>query len=270
MTQELGLLFPDQSQYRRISAEAEFGLAELAPYLDKLQPGAHVLEVGSGTGLLAVQVLGKCNGVTVDMLEPLGSGFSAFETAMEKIAASNDALRLHRETAEAFDPGDVRYDLIYSVNVFEHMEDWRLSLTRLSGMLKPDGRMVILCPNYTVPYESHFGIPLIFGAAFSRRLFARRIEHVERVHDADGLWASLNFIKSTQLSKAARKDGLCLEFDKSIMPRMLDRLTGDAEFVTRQGRIGRIAKFANAFGAQRVLRALPPAFLPYMKVVVTR
>ena len=266
---DLGAYFSDQAQYQRLLAEAEFGFSEISPHLATLPANADVLEIGSGTGVLSAMIADAHPGFSLDAVEPLGSGFSAFEQAMEGIAGAHDALNLHRTTAEAFDPGETRYDLIFSVNVFEHLSDWRLAFRRLAKMLKPDGRMIILCPNYTVPYESHFGIPLVFGASLSRRLFARRIAHVERTANAAGLWESLNFITSTQLGRLAREEGVSLAFDRGIMDRMFSRLTRDREFAGRQGAIGMVARVVNTARISAIFSWLPVSFSPYMKAVAS-
>ena len=56
-----------------------------------------------------------------------------------------------------------KYDIIYSVNVFEHLLDWKLYIDKTKEWLKPQGVNIILCPNYSFPYESHFKIPILLN-----------------------------------------------------------------------------------------------------------
>lgn len=266
---EMRKYFDDDSQYRRIASEAAFGFSELSDELHRLPAGGHVLEVGSGTGFLAAKVSRACPACHVHAIEPLGSGFSAFEHAMKQIAHDHPNVSLARSTAEDYDPSGTQFDLIYSINVFEHIIDWRAAFGRLCDMLTPNGQMIILCPNYTVPYESHFGIPMIGGPRLTKRLFSARIKHVEKTCDAEGLWDSLNFIKSTQLAQAARDKGVTLQFDRTIMTRMFRRLTTDAEFSERQGAIAGIARGMFRFGLGSVLDISPVRCLPYMKARVS-
>jgi 2-polyprenyl-3-methyl-5-hydroxy-6-metoxy-1,4-benzoquinol methylase len=53
------------------------------------------------------------------------------------------------------------FDLIFSNNVFEHVRDVQAALATLGALLRPGRVMVHNCPNYDVPYEPHFGIPLL-------------------------------------------------------------------------------------------------------------
>ena len=52
---------------------------------------------------------------------------------------------------------------IFCVNVFEHVDDWRHFLDWASKNLNENGQFIVLCPNYGIPYESHFKIPIIFN-----------------------------------------------------------------------------------------------------------
>ena len=65
----------------------------------------------------------------------------------------------------------IKYDLIYCVNVFEHLNDWRKFLLVATEWLSKDGKIVILCPNYGFPYESHFRIPIFMNKAFTYKIF---------------------------------------------------------------------------------------------------
>ena len=260
--------FSDEAQFQRIASEAAFGFSELTCALEELPDGANILEVGSGTGYLAALVSNARPTCRVHAIEPVGSGFSAFEHAMKLIANDYPNVDFSRTTAENFDPGSKKFDLIFSVNVFEHIDNWPSSFEHLCTLLKPTGQMIILCPNYTVPYESHFGIPILGSPKLTRRLFAKRIATVEKTHDAAGLWNSLNFIKSTQLSEQSRKSGAEVEFDRAIMTRMFRRLLTDPQFSERQGAIASVAKLAFRLGAGGLLCKLPVRFAPYMKAHV--
>ena len=77
----------------------------------------------------------------------------------------------------------------------------------MRSVLAPAGSMVHTCPNYHVPYEPHFGIPLVPGVPSATRfVLPGRIA-------SSGLWRSLNFVTSTGLRRTARRAGLTVEFE---------------------------------------------------------
>jgi len=271
-TPNLDDLFHDPAEIARIRAEAAFGLREIGPEVDRLPEGARLLEIGCGTGYLLAQLSSRRPDIALTGLEPIGKGFAKFETTLTSIESAFSNLKIHRLPIERFSPAEAEagFDLIISVNVFEHLDDWREATDRALALLKPGGRMIVLCPNYSVPYESHFGIPIVFSPAVTRRLFDRRIRQVEKQADADGLWLSLNFITAPALQRHCRGRQIALEFDRDVMARMLERLDTDPEFAARQATVAGIARLLRRLGLGRLLSWLPPAFSPYMKAVLHR
>lgn len=262
--------FDDPVLGARIRTEAGFGRREIAGALDALPDGARVLEIGCGTGVLLADLARAWPGLSFQGVEPIGSGFSPFAAVLDRIEAAHPGLEIHRGRIEDMTADAERppFDLIFSVNVFEHLDDWRCGLDAAMALLAPGARHIVLCPNYALPYESHFNMPLIGGARFSRWLFARRIARIEAENDAHGLWQSLNFITSGQLARHCRARGYAVRFDRGIMRRMLARLHDDADFAARQGGAGRLARILEAAGIARIFAALPPGAAPYMRAEI--
>lgn len=264
------ILFSDPVERARIRTEAEFGLREMQAEIMALPAGARVLEVGCGTGYLLATLSSLRPDLTFTGLEPIGHGFAAFEGTLSRIESAYPNLTIHRKGIEDFDRpvGVAPFDLVFSVNVFEHVADWRGAVLVAAGLLAPTGKVVILCPNYAVPYESHFRIPILLTPALTRRAFARHIERVERETGAHGLWLSLNFITVPALRRHCVAHGLEVRFDTAIMSRMLERLDTDPEFARRQAVVAGIARLLSRLGAGWLLQRIPAAFSPYMKVIV--
>ena len=65
-------------------------------------------------------------------------------------------------------------------------------------LLTPSGKLIILCPNYGFPFESHFSIPIIFNKKLTALIFKKRIEIFEKINACEGLWDSLNFVKKVK------------------------------------------------------------------------
>lgn len=265
-------LFSSPAELARIRAEADFGLREIGPAVADLPHGARLLEIGCGTGYLLAQLSGRRPDLDLVGLEPIGKGFAKFEATLAGIEAAFSNLTVHRVPIEDFTlAGEGQgFDLIVSINVFEHLDDWRKAVDRSIELLNPNGRMIVLCPNYAIPYEPHFGIPIILGPGFTRRAFDRRIRRVERQADAEGLWRSLNFITVPELRRHCKSRRIALEFDRGVMARMLERLDTDPEFASRQAAVARLARLLRSLGLAWMSRRLPAVFSPYMKAVLSR
>ena len=158
------------------------------------------------------------------------------------------------------------FDLIYCVNVFEHVVDWQHMLHWASSSLKPGGILAVLCPNYSFPYESHFKIPILINKPITGNIFARAIKRFEEQNQAAGLWHSLNFVKKRHVFSyvESRQNQLDLEVvdDTSIVDDMVSRLHDDPEFKKRQRFIGAVASRLKSLGLFRLLHWFPN-FLPY-------
>jgi SAM-dependent methyltransferase len=267
---EIDALFADGPLLSRIKAEALFGYREISDQIAILPDGARVLEVGSGTGYLLAALARQHPTLHFEGLEPVGSGFHQFEKTLNRIEAATGNLTVHRTGIEEHlgddGPG---FDLVFSVNVFEHLPDWRVGLDRMMGLLSSSGSCVILCPNYAFPYEPHFGIPLLGRPGPTRRVFAGRIEAIEARTGSEGLWASLNFVTIPEVTQHARKAGYSVTFDQSILARMFERIDSDADFAERQRLLAPFVSAVNRIGLTAGLARLPAAMQPYMKATLT-
>ena len=250
-------------------AEAEFGFSKVEPELRSLPDGAKVLEVGVGAGILMAQIATKYENLEFIGVEPMGDGF-AFDDVFYRLVKSIPNAEILPIGYEDIDQTQ-KFDLIYLVNVFEHLPDWPDFLEFLMGALAENGRCIILCPNYSFPYESHFRIPIIFNKPITYFFRKKKIAEHEIEYDCDGLWKSLNFCKYRHVSKKAKSVGFNVMNDKSIITEMINRLDTDEEFAKRQG----LLRFP-IFILQK-LRLIPVMLksrvieniLPYMHLVLT-
>lgn len=248
--------------------EAEFGYRHIRSHLADCPADARVLEVGSGPCVLLSQV--KCEFPDLDVtgLEPIGPGFDHFDSTLQKLTGKF-GFRLLKTGYEEF-ADSAGFDLIFLVNVFEHLPDWRHFLGFVREKLNPGGKCVILCPNYGFPYESHFKLPIVWNKAVTGRLFRGVIERREAERGYPGLWDSLNFVRWNDVRKAASPNGLAMSFEASILREMIERLQYDDAFARRQKSVALMARLALASGVVRLLE-LPALqrFNPYMKLEIT-
>lgn len=250
-------------------AEAANGMNIVAPYLDALPPGAQVLEVGSGPGILLAHITQTHLALEITGIEPVGSGFATSEPFIHRLT-ERFSMRLERCGYEQFTSAQP-FDLIFLINVFEHLPDWRNFLHFAERNLKIGGQCVIFCPNYGFPYESHFGLPVVGGKRLTGWLFQKKITRHERERSADGLWESLNFITWAKLRACLTGMKLAPSFDPGFVEQMVNRLQTDQEFRRRQNGIAWAAQIAASIGLLRVLRWKRLwCYHPYMHVTLTR
>lgn len=238
--------------------EARVGFDLVAPLI---RPSMRILEVGCGIGALARFLLDQ--GFDVVAIEPGSSGFG-FMPAIGRAILDFSPAREERWLAigaEALRPElHGTFDLIYSVNVLEHIPDLDGSLRGMAGVLRSGGRMVHLCPNYFVPYEPHFGIPLLpVRPGLTRHLFPATLNRFP------GLWEELNFITGPRLSSLARRNGLAVTFDHGVLSKHLGRFESDPVFKARQGILARsLSTMIRTFGLKHILDVIPGAYLTPM------
>jgi 2-polyprenyl-3-methyl-5-hydroxy-6-metoxy-1,4-benzoquinol methylase len=217
-----------------------------------LAPGTRVLDVGAGLGLLSVWLAAR--GTTVTLLEPGAGGFSANRLLLDAVLEWFDV----RATvlpfgAEALDPdAHGRFDLICSVNVLEHIPALEAALTAMTGVLAPGGVMRHTCPNYAIPYEPHYEIPLIpFAPSLTASVVPRLNEHE--------LWQSLNFITAGRVKRFCRAQNLECRFDGGLLSKAFDRIDQDRAFQQRRGRAVRhVQRVLKSTGLLALIRRLPP------------
>ena len=252
----------------KVLNEAEFGYRQVKEHIRNCSPGARILEIGSGPCILLAQLKTDFPEMDFTGVEPLGSEFANFENALQRLKV-HVGFNLVRSGYEDFsDPG--KFDLIFLVNVFEHLPDWKHFLGFVSEKLNSGGACLILCPNYGFPYESHFSLPVLFGKRFTYKIFRKKIERHETEHDCHGLWETLNFVKWSKVKRYLETQCLQVEFEKRMLRQMIERLDYDPEFAERQKTVAFVSRLALKTGILRLFEF--PLFYPvhpYMSLKVT-
>jgi 2-polyprenyl-3-methyl-5-hydroxy-6-metoxy-1,4-benzoquinol methylase len=222
-----------------------------------LRPGARVLEIGAGLGFVSLFL--RNEGYDVVALEPVNTGFGFFAAAQPAVRAAAADIDFEELAigVEALSPQQHgHFDVIFSANVLEHVDDLAGAFRGMASVLAPGGTMAHMCPNYHVPYEPHLGIPLVPGApAATRHLFKGAV-----ARDAE-LWQSLNFVTSSTVRKLARTYGLRVDFEPGLMYEFVQRLSDDPEFAGRHDSSAmRALQALQRRNALAFLRRLPPTF----------
>ncbi len=233
--------------------EAKLGYTLLQSYLDH---NKRLLEVGAGIGILSSYLI--LSGYKVTAIEPSGTGFE-----LNYIIGLEIYRLLGVDTTSFVNVGicdlnkitQKQFDLIYSVNVLEHIPNLDLAFQDMQSVLGVNGLMLHTCPNYHFPYEPHFGVMLapIFPL-LSKFLLPKKIIDT-------GLWQSLNFITSTEVKRICRRQGLLIKFEPEVMYRSVIRIGKDPIFAKRhQGIVNNIYHFLSITGLIHVLKVWPQIF----------
>ncbi len=250
-----------------LSERLGIALGELAQTLNVLRgievgPAARLLEVGAGLGLTSAY-LSSC-GFDISALEPAGVGFeehAVLAAGVATVVGSTHALLT--VGAGDLDPGvHGSYDLIFSNNVLEHIDDLPAALKAMSAVMAPDALMIHSCPNYSVPFEPHFGVPLVPGRpAWTRRVLPKSI-------GASSVWASLNFVRASDIRRTATELGLVVHFRSGALATSIERLGTDQEFRARHRLLAVVGRALVATRLTSLLRRLPASWSTPMDFVL--
>lgn len=121
-------------------AEAEDAALALTVTHADLQDGQSILELGCGWGSLSLWMAEKLPHARIVSV----SNSSSQRRHIEAQAAERGLTNLTVVTADMNDfQAERRFDRIVSVEMFEHMANWRELLGRVRGWIEPDGRLFI-------------------------------------------------------------------------------------------------------------------------------
>lgn len=223
-----------------------------------------ILDVGAGIGLATFFLAGEGHNATA--LEPGGLGFHlnhALFLAMRDYLGAGDVTLLSIG-AEGLDPTlHGHFDVMFSANVLEHVADLDAVVAAMAQTLAPGGIMMHTCPNYAVPYEPHYRLPLLpLAPGATPWIGARKSEK---------LWRSFNFVTARQLVRLMRRAGLTPVLAGGVMSRSFERLLVDPIFAGRHSpALGRLARVLQATGGMALLRKWPPSLATPLVLTATK
>ncbi|ATX82053.1 Methyltransferase domain-containing protein [Mariprofundus ferrinatatus] len=223
--------------------------------IDKLDPEKRMLEVGAGLCLLSLFLTQQ--GFRIVALEPALGGFGLFERLKAAILSELshiDLTVLDKPAQNLNAKEDGPFDLIFSNNVIEHIPDWHDAMESMVEVLKPSGLMIHACPNYSIPYEPHYGVPVFrHFPSFSRKLFLPSGSDPE-------IWDSLNFITCNEIRNYCNKNNLSYLFRKELLFNAIKRIDEDTAFRERhKGLVATVASLIIRSGMGALIKRIPPA-----------
>lgn len=112
-------------------------------YLNSLEPGARVLEIGPGHGLLSYMAGENPNCDQIECWDISPASMDLTKGALDRLSASNDIkLRL----VDLFDAPSGDFDAVIFCEILEHMEHPKEALEKLRAQLAPKGTVFINMP----------------------------------------------------------------------------------------------------------------------------
>lgn len=116
----------------------------------QLDNGQEILELGCGWGSLTLWMAASYPGSTITAVS--NSASQRDYILGESARMGLDNVNVITADMNSFDTPR-RFDRVVSVEMFEHMRNWRLLFGRVSGWLKPDGRFLMhVFVHRSVPY----------------------------------------------------------------------------------------------------------------------
>ncbi len=131
--------------------------------------GKKLLEIGSGLGVNHI-VWTKKYGIDGYGIEPSEPGFESSHDISKRLIERNqlDPSKIIDSCGENLPFLDDTFDIVYSTNVLEHTTEPKMVLREALRVLKPNGILQFVYPNYHSYYDGHYSVfhPPIFGKAF--------------------------------------------------------------------------------------------------------
>ena len=247
---------------RTYISEAKFFNNIIAPDVANLISGSYVIEVGSGIGLLSLHLASL--GFEVTAFEPQSSGFNQMN-AMRSFISENwkpsaPQVEFREASLNQTTQLEKLADYIFAINVIEHVHNFEELITHAVKAKTPEATMRIVCPNYSIPYEPHFNIPIIFTKRITKFVFGHKI-HNSKIPDSDEFWGDLSWPTQKKLKKILKPKGWNVEFSRDATHEYLNRAFSDSDFIVRKGRIiGSLFKLTSVLA--KIVRFVPHAYLP--------
>ncbi len=228
-----------------------------------------VLEVGCGTGILIKELKDNFRNIEFTGLDPNESGFHNYEKISKRISNLDNSINIVKSSIGNFENKN-KYDLIFSFNVFEHVDNQHQYILNTVDLLETGGKNIIFAPNYDFPYEPHFIIPIIFNKNFTKKIFSKKINDHEKKTQEVGLWDALQLTGKKEIEIFLKKNNFNYTFDHEIINKMLDRALNDMHFRKRQGIAAKLAILGRKFYLDKIMFNLMKLPFPYFKLIITK
>ena len=224
---------------RTYIGEADFYFSILKPDLQAIKKGSAVVEIGSGTGLLSMYVASL--GYKVYSFEPQSSGFKDMLEMKEllKECWESDfpiANFINDYYSESYFKENEVIDYFIAVNVIEHIPNYPELIQNVKKKMNNNSIFRIICPNYLIPYEPHFDIPIFFNKKSTLFLLRNKILNSGLTEPLE-FWDDLSWPTPQKVKKAVIDSGMSVAFSRQTSKSYLKRPVMDDSFKQRKNKL---------------------------------
>lgn len=133
---------------------SELAMLDLTTMRAGIENGMDILELGCGWGSLSLYLAARFPGCRITAV----SNSATQKKYIDDQAVKHQLPNITVVTADMnhFNPSDT-YDRVVSVEMFEHMRNYEMLLQRISGWLKPDGKLfvhIFVHDRFAYPFET--------------------------------------------------------------------------------------------------------------------
>jgi 2-polyprenyl-3-methyl-5-hydroxy-6-metoxy-1,4-benzoquinol methylase len=254
---------------RTYVSEARFFKNLVLTDILKMSRGSHLIEVGSGIGLLSLHLASM--GFEVTAFEPQSSGFNQMNELRSLISENWNPPVPQVDFREAILEQETKLeklaDYVFAINVIEHVHDYEDLICQAIKAKTPNAVLRIICPNYSVRYEPHFNIPIIFTKRITKFIFGHKI-HNSKIPNSEEFWDDLSWPTQRGLKRILKSNGWNVEFSREATNAYLNRVLADSDFLIRKGLlVGSLFKIISHLS--RVIRFIPYSLLPIIDCRIT-
>ncbi|WP_168075874.1 cyclopropane-fatty-acyl-phospholipid synthase family protein [Caulobacter sp. SSI4214] len=183
-------------------AQAEIAALSATCAHADLEDGQDILELGCGWGSLSLWMAAHYPNARITSVSNSASQRAFIEGRAAALGLSN--LTIVTADMNDFAPSQ-RFDRVVSVEMFEHMANWRELLTRVHGWLKPEGALFIhVFSHRTTPYRFDVNDPadwiaqhFFTGGVMPSHGLIRQFDDLFAV-EADWVWNGSHYAKTAE------------------------------------------------------------------------
>jgi hypothetical protein len=224
---------------RTYIGEADFYFSVLKPDLQAIKKGSAVVEIGSGTGLLSMYIASL--GYKVYSFEPQSSGFNDMQKIKELLKECWESdfsivNFINDYYSESYLKENEVIEYFLAVNVIEHIPNYDELIQNVKKKMNSNSIFRIICPNYLIPYEPHFDIPIFFNKRLTVFLLRNKILN-SGLSDPLEFWHDLSWPTPSKVKKAVIDSRMSVVFSRQTTKSYLERPVLDDSFKQRKNKL---------------------------------
>lgn len=123
--------------------------------------GSRMLDIGSGYGANVLR--SRACGIDAQGIEIAPMEVQFARRRLQRLRPEDDPRLVYQHgDGQSLPYSDAYFDVVTIMNVLEHVPDYRMMISEALRVLRPNGVLYVLCPNYAAfRQEAHYHVPWI-------------------------------------------------------------------------------------------------------------